>query len=110
MSVTGFSDERSMAIEKVRMSLIIAFYEVSEISRWISDDHSARSEMNWPIAIATRRRKDRCVGLWQDARSTEGRSRAVMTGKWSDGDKPRVLISEVQTKSDGAVTRFKVCL
>ena len=31
-------DERRMPIEKVRISGILAFDEVSEISRWISDD------------------------------------------------------------------------
>ena len=35
MSATLFSDERSMLIEKVRKSGIVAFDEVSEIIRWI---------------------------------------------------------------------------
>ena len=37
VSVTVFSDERSMPIEKVRKSGIVAIDEVTEISRWISD-------------------------------------------------------------------------
>ena len=39
VSVTrGFSDERSMPIELVRNSGIVAFYEVSEIGRWIENE------------------------------------------------------------------------
>ena len=68
----------------------------------------ARQEVNWPVSIAPRRRKDGCV--WQDARSTDGRWREVMTGKWSDGNRPRARIFVVQTESDGAMTRSKVCL
>ena len=38
MNATLFSDERSMLIKKFRKSGIVAFDEVSEIIRWISDE------------------------------------------------------------------------
>ena len=46
-----FSDERSMLIEKVRKSGTVAFDEVSEIIRWVSDD--VGSELKWPISIVS---------------------------------------------------------
>ena len=106
-----FSDEMTMPIEKDRKCKIVAFDEVSEINRWISDEVEF-SNIGGELANIDRTKTTKrpmCMpgctfNRWN------GRSREVMTGKWSHGAKPRARIFGVQTKSDGAMTRWKVCL
>ena len=59
-----------MLIEKVRKGGSVAFDEVSEIIRWISDEVGLRKiESEHGQSIAPRRRIDRCVR--QDGGSTD---------------------------------------
>ena len=62
MGVTVFSDERSMPIEKVRKSGIIAFDEVSKISRWLSDE-AGFSTVGGELAIDCTKATKRSVYL-----------------------------------------------
>ena len=66
MSATLFNDEKSMLIEKVRQSGIVAFDEVSEIIRWISDEVGFR-KIGWELAnidCTKAMKRSRCLTGW----------------------------------------------
>ena len=63
MSATLFSDERSMLIEKVRKSGIVAFNEVSKVIRWISDEVGFRKIRGELANIDCTKATKRSMGL-----------------------------------------------